>query len=169
VIFKNEKDIIVTIKNPFAWFVSIHNYSKVHNKLTFHDFLRSKYTFEGLAAINPIIHWNTMNSHWSNLVLQGHKLHVARYEDLLIIPEKTCDKIATALSFEKREQEFKIARNYMNTDGRETASNHFHRTHYTLEKFMDQYTKEDLDFVYKYLDRTLLEKYYPDLLGENND
>ena len=94
---------------------------------------------------------------------------MARYEDRLIIPEKTCDKIAEVLSLEKLEHEFKIARNDMSTDGRETTSNYFNRTHYTRERFMDMYTKEDLDFVYKHLDETLLENYYPDLLRGNND
>lgn len=158
--FRNEAHLIITVKDPFAWLVSICRYSFVHIRKTLPEFIRTKYGFEGLCNSNPIVHWNTMNLHWSNLILNSHKVCVVRYEDLLEYPQEVCDVVAKRVGLYRQENQFYIPKGKVSQNTTE-GSGVFDRDFYLQKRYMKAFTGEDVKFIRSQLDERLLEEFYP--------
>jgi len=109
-------DTALIVKNPYAWLVSLYNYATkpkskkyfaIPAEIDFSGFIRRKYFWKGdtgfgggsitQTAINPIMFWNTMISHW----LENVK-YVFRYDELLIDPEESL----SICSFKRKTDEF---------------------------------------------------------------
>jgi len=158
--FSGETHILVTIKNPFAWLVSIYNYSAYHRGRSFSEFVRTKYAFEGLANYNPVVHWNTMHQHWLNLVMKNHEVAYVKYEDLLSLPQSSMDGVAMAFNLTRNDNEFYVPKNEVCPDTTE-GDVVFNKDYYLSEKYMNKYTKDDIDWVVDQLDHDLFGTLYP--------
>ncbi|MHA1948722.1 MAG: hypothetical protein ACW99G_03150 [Candidatus Thorarchaeota archaeon] len=165
--FSNETHVIVTIKNPFAWFVSMRRYSADLRELPMSDFLRSQWAFEGLANVNPIVHWNTMNDHWINLVMGNHEVVTIRYEDLLTDPEKELNFVSEKFSMKRQENingkigEFFIPDRKVGSNTTEGVEL-FDKDYYLEKKYMEEYTEKDINFIMNQLDEDMFYAFYPE-------
>lgn len=158
--FNKELDLIITIKNPYAWLVSIYNYfhPSGHNT-SISKFIRNKYCYEGMVNKTPIHHWNTMNKHWCHLMLLNHKVVVVMYEDLLCIPEYACNLIADQLNLERKSNSFYIPQNQVMANAKENDKL-FDKSYYLEKKYLNQFTSDDLEYIQENLDSELYKEYY---------
>ena len=173
--FDYDKAFFIT-KNPFSFVVSLFNY---HNEVKrnliapteFAAFLRSKLiVFDQAQAhsvqirfSSPIDYWNAMNWNYSS-----HKdfVHV-RYESLVAHPEVITKKLADKLGLSPRNKAFFIPeKKVKRTNDNEVQLSHedymteqtFDKSTYTQNRYMDNFSKEDLSIVAQQIDRELVDK-----------
>lgn len=160
----NEVDVIITIKNPYAWLVSVYNYFNPHPRnISLKEFIRREYKFEGMRNKSPIIHWNTMNNHWCNLMLWNHKVVVVKYENLLIDAEKYCDIIATELNLKRTRIDFYDPKMEIMANALEHPDKKFNREYYIQKKYMDEFSDDDIYFIKNQLDKNLTTRFYENI------
>ena len=158
--FEQEKHVVITIKDPFSWLVSVYNYFKKYHKQDFPQFIRTKWAFEGYVNSNPIYHWNRMYDHWSTLMLDHKRVAVVKYEDLLKAPEHTLDAIAGKFKINKVGQSFIVPKNRINPSV-VMIEELFDAKYYSQRKYIEEYTLEDIHFIKSQLSKPLMNKYYP--------
>lgn len=140
-------DVIVTIKHPLAWFISIWRAEPVRPQFN----VWFQRTCRGLCR-----RWNNMNSHWLNIDA-GVRVIPMRYEDLLADPEGETGKYGWG----RTSVEFFVPKNKM-TMGHETTGETgwpFDPNFYLEERYRKWYRIQEVQFVREHLDQNLLKRF----------
>lgn len=179
--FDKEIDIVVVVKNPYAWLVSVYNYWSPPKKLnigpnlegvSFDQFVRNKAVFEAqkgvpfmYRAANPVQYWNNFNFHWCTIRLSTKKLILISYESLLHDVDSALLEIGKGLDLTPRgsgSKDFKhdfVPAGETIVPAKEKWPN---RKFYTEKQYLKIYTPETLDFVNSQLDPDLMKSFgYP--------
>lgn len=170
VVPEKEQHVLVIVKNPYSWLLSLYNYwgpnrvRKVGPDLTgvpFEDFIMNKVHFEAQKDVpylyrscNPIQHWNSMNFHWTSIRLKTKSLVVVKYESLISNKEKCLDLIANSFGI-KRKQQLKDCEKLFVPSGQSVEEN-WDGSYYLESKFLESYTPETFSFVNEQLDLDLM-------------
>jgi len=150
---EQENDLLISIKNPYDWIVSIYNYSNA--RVPYLEYVKRRYAFEGLAAVNPIQHWNTMNRHWLTLTLKEKLKTFVVHRDLVVKPEETAQKIADLFGLERNEKPFYTPEKKVEPNAQE-GNRPFDLDYYAKEGYRKVLTQETIDFIDSQLDHDLM-------------
>jgi hypothetical protein len=158
---KHRLAIVVLVKSPYSWLVSMHrspHHQYVPKGTSFSDFLRLPWKTlrrEGLGEItlpNPVALWNT--KHRRYLDLDGLAF-MLRYEDLVAEPERCIDRIAEHFSFARSSPSF---RNYTRATKSKPYSSDYYRSYYAKETWRSEMCDADIDFINEQVDPALMER-----------
>jgi hypothetical protein len=173
-ILNKEIHVVVIIKNPYSWLVSMYDYWGPNRKLrigpdlagiSFEDFVTQRAIFERqkdipylIRASNPVQHWNNMNYHWSSIRMTQKQLCFVTYEALLEDPKVTIHQISSVLNL-KEKSEFVGCSQTFKPSGEQLTieEDEFDKKDYYLkEEYLNRYTPELLEFVNSQLDIELM-------------
>jgi hypothetical protein len=167
-----EVPVIVTVKDPYAWLVSIFKYSNFRG--SFNTFVTSPYSFEKQTASNPLQHWNRINQHWLDIDLEGQPVIPIRYEDLLENPKVEVARVAKILKAPKLSKQFFIPHRRIRPGGDETPNDQligktgFIKTFYTERVYMNMFDESLIKFVAQEADYALVEQLGYTIIGLND-
>ena len=86
-----EVHVVVVVKNPYAWLVSVYDYWTTRRLnvgpdlrgVPFTDFVRNRIYFEKqrdvpylFRASNPVQHWNDMCFHWTSILFNENRIRI---------------------------------------------------------------------------------------------
>lgn len=179
-ILGKEVDVLVIVKEPFAWLRSMYDYWGPNRKLNigpdlrnvaFEQFLKSPVVFEmqqGIPylfrAANPIQYWNNMNFHYLSIRMEEKKMIVLSYEALIaefdvsmlkLADYFDLDPVSSDLEFTKEPNEFKPSEETPTTTDEEFVDR---LNYYKNKEYMKYYSQDLLQFVGLNLDREVLTK-----------
>lgn len=149
-------DVLVTVKNPYDWIISLHKYSNHPKDLS--EYIRGSYNFEGMQGDNPMAYWNTMNKHWYNLEIPGYQKMIVRYEDLLKYPEDVTDGIAKQLGFSRNKEPYYIPEKTIEPNSLENTDRPFDKDYYLKKGYLEQFSSADIEYINSELDEELMKK-----------
>lgn len=172
---------LVIVKDPFAVFDSWYNYAKSVNKniycntSSFSDFLRSEIIFrDDFSKLAPDYYFSSPVEMW-NSVVWNHISYadrlsgmIVRYEDMLEKAQDVFEKIALGFSLKRKTNDFfipeQITRNMSDRGSRVESENYLTKNdfkkkdYFSHRRYLEKYTKEDLEFTQKRLSNVLLKR-----------
>ncbi len=147
-ILKRETNLVIVVKHPLCWLVSMHRYVKKNQGADFGKWARGGHW---------VAHWNSMILHWIRYPLKEGSRVVVRYEELIDKPERVCDRVALALRIKKKDQRFYIPQRTMNRNNTESKVV-FDAMYYRKKKFMEAYGPALLRHVKERIDWDLVKE-----------
>lgn len=173
-----EVHILVLVKHPYSWLVSMYNYWGIKRELrigmdlrgvTFDQFVRNRAIFELqrdipylFRASNPVQFWNNMYFHWMTIRLNKKKVAFVKYEELLQDPEAVVTRLGETFNISRKPGPFVNSEKTFTPSGETIAQadDKFASKDYYLEsEFLKRYTPDLLEFVNNELDLEVLDHY----------
>lgn len=169
-----EVHILIIVKSPYSWLVSMYKYWGPSKKLnigpdlsgvSFDDFVRNRVYFERQRDVpflfrcsNPVQHWNNMNFHWTSIRMNEKKLCVIPYETLLINPEKSIKDTGVALGLEMKPKFSDFDMTFMPSGEniKPTGEKFTGKDFYLKGDYINHYTPDLVKFVNNNLDMDLM-------------
>lgn len=169
--------VVVTVKNPFAWLVSMFNFlnslasERYRHPEDWDDFLCGEFLSPQPSSVlffdNPAECWSKMNRHWLSIYDPSVSVVViTRYEDLLASPEEETNRIATMVGLERRAAPFEVPTmqlaHYLRKNETQdwpafqTKDKFARKTYYLNEEYAAHFSDTHLRFVGGYLNSALL-------------
>src|SRR5215475_11933188 len=104
-----ELDVVISVKNPYAWLLSFYNHLQPEQAISFAEFLQRPLNLQrperqdrALVADGPAQLWVQMYEHWLAIELKNHRRFLFRYEDVLAEPRSSIQEVVTALQLRCR-------------------------------------------------------------------
>jgi len=183
----HETDVVICVKNPYAWLLSFYNHLQPEKKITFEEFLSQPLNLQrperqdrALCADGPAQLWVQMYEHWLAVELKNHRRFIFRYEDVLADPRGSIQEMVSALELRRREPwHYRVRRSLGLTNGEPhfflpsirlgAVPQHYKGKHikkgeefnagqYTRHEYLNSYSPEMLNFVNEHLKPELLER-----------
>lgn len=170
-----DMDLVVTVKNPYSWLVSVYKYWGPERNLNigpdlrgvpFEDFLKNKLVSEKqkgipylLRAANPIQHWNNMYYHWSSVKMAKKQTVIVTYESLLQHLDSTMKQIQKLFTLERVDpNKWFTSENCFEPSGEQPnlSEKTFDSNFYTNNEWLSYYTPELIEYVNDQLDLELM-------------
>jgi len=157
-----EIDVVVVTKNPYAWCLSLYNYTKP--QMSFDQFIKRPIIFgepKGspflLKAANPIQHWNSMNFHWLSIVMNEKKVCFVSFESFLNNAEDMVFRIANYFGFDCKKV-FKNTNKITNPseENINLSNQDFDKNFYINKSYLKSFSPESLNFVKQQIDADVL-------------
>lgn len=137
--------IIVTVKHPLAWLLSM---------------VKFRFRRDGLNVgqiMEPELErWHEFYRCFLSLRIPNKHNMLVRYEDLLEDPRGQCGQIASRIKAERKPGDFYIPYNKMKKNNTEGTKN-FDKAYYVNQRYLEEYSQEDLDRVRSLLNWQLVE------------
>ena len=181
-----EVDVVICVKDPYAWVLSQYNFLHPQKDVTFDTFVTSplqigRHRYGIVKAANPIAMWSAMYEHWLGVDLLHRKKFVLRHEDSIEDPIGSIREIVAHLHLRRREPlKFRIQRafglvgperpfflptvrlmglpnSYSGKDINRGVA--FDASHYKQRKYLAVLTPTLLDFVNGHLDQKVLDTF----------
>ncbi len=159
---------VTVTKNPYSWLLSLyrrpyHNYSRMPS---FEEFLQRPWPTvrrEGHPEPfpNPVVIWNEKNRSYVNLSAYASCLNL-RYEDLVLNPESTIEKIASHFALSRKSPTFLNVEESTKGD-RQTFSEY--QEYYLRERWREKLTPQAIALINRHLDLSLLSHFGYSLLS----
>lgn len=178
--FKEEMDLAIVFKNPYAWLRSVYEYWGPDKKLnigpdlrnvSFEDFVKSRATYEIqkgvpylIRAANAVQYWNNMNYHWLTIMTEKSKICHITYESVLVAMHKTLLQLMEVYQIEPKSEDldFTESKFTFTPSGESLKQNkedQFDKKEYYIQsKYLQHYTPELIDFVNQNLDQEVMQK-----------
>ena len=172
-----EVHVLVLVKHPYSWLISMYNYWGLKRELrigmdlrgvSFDNFVRNRAIFELqrdipylFRASNPIQHWNNMYFHWMTIRLNAKKVCFVKYEELLKNHAETIAKVGEIFQL-SRKSEFVDSDSTFTPSGEtiKPAEEKFtSRDYYLQDEYFKFYTPALIEFVNEQLDLEVLDHY----------
>ncbi len=168
---EEELDVIIIVKNPYAWLVSVYEYWKSNNigpnlkNVSFPQFLQMKAVFEFQSEVpylfrasNPIQYWNNMYYHWGSIRLKTKQAYVITYESIIEDPKKALTNLAESYGLELISSYDLITKELLPSgESLKTSDKEWTKRDYYLNKgYLRYYTPDLLKFVNDNIDVELM-------------
>jgi hypothetical protein len=182
-----EMDVVICVKNPYAWLLSFYKHLQPEQTISFAEFLRQPINLQrperqdrALCADGPAQLWVQMYEHWLAIELKHHRKFLFRYEDVLADPRGSIAELVTKLELRRRapwhhrlrhslglangEARFFLPSIRLGAVPQNYKGKHIRRgeefnpCQYTRHEYLKSYRAEMLDFVNQYLKPELLER-----------
>lgn len=151
------------VKNPYSWLLSMYRKPYGQEKLkelNFSEFLRFPYG----DYRNPIVMWNIKNQSFLNLKEEVKYHGLIRYEDLLKDPQTSLELLSSKFGLNKTRHWFINLDKYI-TNHHGITDNPFHKDYYIQEKWRNEYSVEDIQFIKNQLDVELTKKLHYEIIS----
>jgi len=160
-VYKENKIYFLTItKNPYSWLLSLYKrpyHQKLESDIDFLEFINkpwksvhreySKKIFE-----NPIELWNIKNKAYIELNKNFNTINLT-YEDLILDPENTINRILNDFSLNKKIENFSNINNSTKSDSKKFTD---YQDYYLNEKWRQEFSPIIFETINKFLDPEVL-------------
>jgi hypothetical protein len=143
-----EVDVVLVVKNPYAWLVSIYNYLKP--QMSFANFVKRPLIlkdrdepFSLLRAANPVDYWNNMNFHWINIKVKNKKLYVLPHELIVDSADSVLQNMSNCFNIKLKQ----------NKTGNEFSNS----SYYKNKKYLDHFNNEIFNLVNQQLEPSIMQ------------
>lgn len=148
--------IILTVKHPLAWLVSVYNWDRAHKRTGGMDF--ENYIRRGKALgspRSPIQHWNKMYRHWLN-VDNGDRFKIfVRHWEIVKRPKVVIANIGKKLGLKRKHGLIHTTDRRMTTKVY-PGKTRFANEYYQSKGYLSHYSPELMKFVHKKIDWSLV-------------
>lgn len=159
-----EVHVVLVVKNPYAWLVSIYKYLKP--SLSFGNFIKRPLVWGEpsgspylLRSCNPIQYWNDMNFHWMSVKMNNKKLCIIPYESVLRNVELSLKNISSYFDIPLNKPTLDSKNKMLaGNEKPEAFDEKFDSSYYTDQKYISFFDNDIFNFVNQQIEPMIMQQ-----------